>query len=129
MKLFMIIIFNITAITNSYAEDYNLHSSQPYFSCQRFNVEIKYNCSEGEMACEDVDYEGINKNTGARLKLKGRVMFDSHNNDFQGYIFDNGQYSYTLNPDYSKKEITNEIWMLNVFYKDKVVAHDKCLAK
>ena len=126
-KIMIIGILTMWSAT-CFSSNYELHPGQPDFRCNRFDIDLKYNCEEGEMACQDVDYDGINKNTGARLKLKGRVMFNSHSYDFQGYIFDNGQYSYTLNPDYSKEGNAHEIWVLNIFYKNKILSHDECLA-
>lgn len=125
MKKSMLIVFICMYSMNSFAKGYVLHSGRPGFEGQRFDIDLKYNCPEGEMTCEDVDYDGINKKTGARLHLKGRVMFNSHSYDFQGYIFDNGEYSYVLTPDNSKETDSGQVWNLNVFYKEKVIATDQ----
>jgi hypothetical protein len=118
-------IFILLFSMNCYANTYRLHPGLPDFEGQHFDIDLKFNCPEGEMTCDDVDYDGINKKTGARLRLKGRVMFNSHNYNFQGYIFDNGGYSYVLNPDYSKGNVSEEVWNLKVFYKNKVIATDQ----
>jgi hypothetical protein len=121
----ILLSFLIMGSMSCHAEGYKLHAGHPDFEGKRFDIDLKYNCPEGEMTCKDVDYDGINKKTGARLHLKGRVMFNSHSYDFQGYIFDNGDYSYVLNPDNSKETDSGQVWILNVFYKDKVIATDE----
>ncbi|WP_413530058.1 hypothetical protein [Rahnella inusitata] len=111
--------------SNSYADGYKLHPGTPTFQGKHFDIDIQEHCQEGEVTCPDVSYDSINKKTGARLHLKGRVMFNPNNYNFQGYIFDNGDYSYVLNPNHSKGTESVQIWNLNVFYKDKVIAFDE----
>lgn len=111
--------------SNSYADRYKLHPGTPTFQGKHFDIDIQEHCQEGEVTCPDVSYGSINKKTGARLHLKGRVMFNPNNYNFQGYIFDNGDYSYVLNPNHSKGTESVQIWNLNVFYKDKVIAFDE----
>ncbi len=125
MKKILIIIFAVLFSLSCFANNFRLHSGLPDFEGQHFDIDLKVNCPEGEMACDDVIYDAINKKTGARLHLKGRVMYNPHNYDFQGYVFDNGDYSYVLNPDYSKGTDSEQIWVLNVFYKHKVIAFDQ----
>jgi len=39
-----------------------------------FRVEIKVNCAEGNVSCDDVLYTGTNLRTGESLILRGRTM-------------------------------------------------------
>lgn len=125
MKINMIMEFMFMFSMNCYGSNYKLHPVTPTFQGKHFDIDIRERCQEGEVTCPDVSYDSINKKTGARLHLKGRVMFNPHNYNFQGYIFDNGDYSYVLSPDYSKSTAEERVWDLNVLYKDKIIAFDE----
>lgn len=63
-----------------------------------FWIKIISLCSEGEIACENIIYIGVNKNNGSYIVLKGKV-FLSKNGNFAGYIFQNGKYKYVITKD------------------------------
>lgn len=125
MKIVILFVSMFLISAPCFAEVYRLHPGPADFEGQRFDIDLKFHCPEGEVTCDDVDYDGINKKTGARLHLKGRVMSNPNSMNFQGYEFDNGKYSYTLTPDYAQSTGSQEIWILNVFYEDKPIATDQ----
>lgn len=125
MKKILIIIFTVFCSINCYASNFRLHSGLPDFEGQHFDIDLKFNCQEGEVACDNVSYDSINKKTGAKLHLKGRVLLSPDSNNFQGYEFDNGKYSYILTPDYTQSKDSLQLWTLNVFYEEKSIATDQ----
>lgn len=125
MKIAIIVVCVFLMSAPCFAKTYRLHPGPADFEGQRFDIDLKYNCQEGEVTCGDVDYDGINKKTGARLHLKGQVMSNPNSMNFQGYEFYNGKYSYTLTPDYAQSTGSQDIWILNVFYEDKPIATDQ----
>ncbi|MFU2315164.1 hypothetical protein [Rahnella sp. PCH160] len=84
MKKSMLIVLICMCSMSCFAQNYRLHSGLPDFEGQRFDIDLKDNCPEGEMDCDDVSYDGINKKTGARLHLKGRVITNYYSHDFRG---------------------------------------------
>lgn len=77
------------------------------------------------MACDDVSYDGINKKTGARLQLKGRVLTNYYSHDFRGFEFKNGDYIYTLRPDPGALNDISQVWNLNISLHDNIIATDQ----
>lgn len=66
-----------------------------------FRVTITNNCPEGEVACNNVTYHGVNVNTNASLQLQGRTVHTSCADGvtpcrFVGYEFSNGNYRYLV---------------------------------
>ncbi|RJT44328.1 hypothetical protein [Rahnella woolbedingensis] len=101
---------------DSHAEGYKLHPGIRTFQGQKFEIELKAHCPETRLACNDVSYEAINKKTGERLHLKGRVLTNYYSHDFRGFEFKNGNYIYTLRPDSGASNDVSQIWNLNVPY-------------
>lgn len=125
MKIVFMVVSLFLISAPCFAEIYRLHPGQADFEGQRFDIDLKYNCPEGEMACDDVDYDGINKKTGARLHLKGRVISNYYSHDFRGYEFKNGKYSYTLRPDSKASNDESEIWDLNISLNGEIISTDQ----
>ncbi|WP_413530059.1 hypothetical protein [Rahnella inusitata] len=125
MKISILIVVAFIFSINCFANTYRLHSGLPDFEGQHFDIDVKVNCSEGEMECDDVIYDGINKKTGARLHLKGRILTNYYSHDFRGFEFKNGNYIYTLRPDSGASNDVSQIWNLNVSLHDKIIATDQ----
>ncbi|QLK62995.1 hypothetical protein GE278_20555 [Enterobacteriaceae bacterium Kacie_13] len=125
MKKTMLIAFIFLCSMNCFAQDYRLHPGIPDFEGHHFDIDIKVNCPEGEIECDDVSYDGINKKTGARLHLKGRVITNYYSHDFRGFEFKNGNYIYTLRPHSAASNDETQIWNLNVSLHDKIIATDQ----
>lgn len=64
-----------------------------------FVVKIYSSCLEGELVCNKVKYESLNKSNGHSLILKGETINRSCNAascDLVGYQFENGAYKYIV---------------------------------
>lgn len=66
-----------------------------------FVIEVKVNCAEGSVTCDDVTYSGTSKKTGKSITLRGktkhRLCADGINFcGFEGYEFKNGKVSYQV---------------------------------
>lgn len=66
-----------------------------------FKITIERNCEEGNVSCDDVTYIGINKKTGASIKLKGKTLHRTCSDgitpcQFLGYIFENNNTKYYI---------------------------------
>lgn len=125
MKKILIIFFAVLFSLSCFANNFRLHSGLPDFEGKNFDIDLKVNCPEGEMACDDVSYDAINKKTGARLHLKGRVLTNYYSHDFRGFEFKNGDYIYTLRPDPDESNDKSQVWNLNVSFHDKIIATDQ----
>lgn len=124
MRLLLCISFSILFSASCLAQEYKLHHGVRTFQGDKFEVELNSSCSEDYLDCGNVSYDGINKETGARLQLKGRLIYNPVK-DRQWYEFKNGQYLYMLTPDYTPSSKSQEIWRLNVTHKDKYIASDE----
>ena len=66
-----------------------------------FKVEIKRNCPEGNVSCNNVSYKGTDLRTGKSLRLTGKTMNALCADGvtpcrFLGYQFQNGNYRYIV---------------------------------
>ncbi len=66
-----------------------------------FRVTITRNCPEGNVTCNNVTYQGVNVNTGAAIRLRGRTLNTTCADGvtpcrFIGYEFSNGNYRYLV---------------------------------
>lgn len=66
-----------------------------------FKVEIKVNCAEGNVTCDDVTYTGTSRRTGQSISLRGRTMHTLCADGvtpcrFLGYEFRNGNIRYLV---------------------------------
>jgi hypothetical protein len=66
-----------------------------------FKISIVRNCEEGNVSCDDVTYIGVNKKTGASIKLKGKTYHKNCSDGvtpcrFLGYVFENGNTKYYI---------------------------------
>jgi hypothetical protein len=83
-----------------------------------FRVTITNNCPEGEVACNNVNYHGVNVNTGASVQLLGRTLHTSCADGvtpcrFVGYEFSNGNYRYLVTEEGSLQVYQNGKLVLN----------------
>lgn len=68
---------------------------------QDFQVNVESRCAEGNVTCNNVQYFGINRHTGATLRLTGRTVNALCADgvtpcQFLGYQFRNGVFTYTI---------------------------------
>jgi hypothetical protein len=66
-----------------------------------FSVQIRVNCAEGNVVCDDVGYEGTNRRTGQSLVLRGKTLHSLCADGvtpcrFLGYEFRNGRFRYVV---------------------------------
>lgn len=66
-----------------------------------FVIDIKVNCEEGNVSCDDVSYTGTSRKTGKSIKLRGKTMHTLCADGvtpcrFLGYEFRNGKTSYKV---------------------------------
>lgn len=64
-------------------------------------VTIDVNCSEGNVSCNDVTYEGVSRKSGNSISLKGETWHSLCADGitpckFLGYIFKKGSYNYLV---------------------------------
>ncbi len=69
-----------------------------------YTIEIKPNCAEGHVTCDDVTYVGTNKATGKSITLRGKTIHSVCADGFapcgfQGYEFKNGATTYSVLED------------------------------
>lgn len=124
MRLLIIFTFISLVSANCYADGYKLHPGIRSFEGEKFEIELKAHCPETSVTCNDVSYEAINKKTGEKLHLKGRLL-SNPTKDRQWYEFENGKYLYQLTADYSPSTNLTEWWVLNVMYQGKYIASDE----
>ncbi len=109
-----------TAVASN-TQETNADSDELVILTKTYKISIDQNCQEGEVSCDNVTYHSLNKKNNKEITLKGKVINQKPSMDFAGYEFDNGDYAYTLTPDYSASDSQYEYWMLNVFKGNKVV--------
>lgn len=66
-----------------------------------FSVQIRVNCAEGNVVCDDVRYEGTNRRSGQSLVLQGKTLNSLCADGvtpcrFIGYEFRNGPFRYVV---------------------------------
>jgi hypothetical protein len=69
-----------------------------------FKISIESLCPEGEIACENVKYVGVDKRTGKSIALVGREVHAIGPDgvtpgQFWGYLFTNGKTTYFVGED------------------------------
>ncbi len=69
-----------------------------------YSVTIESKCAEGEVACDNVTYTGVNKKTGKSITLQGATWHTMCADgvtpcQFLGYRFENGDVVYTVSED------------------------------
>ncbi len=70
----------------------------------RYVVVIAEQCGEGDVACKDMVYTGVDRRTGAALTLHGKPMIHMCADGTTpcrhlGWTFDNGDITYTISDD------------------------------
>lgn len=83
-----------------------------------FKVEIKVNCAEGNVTCDDVTYVGTSKKTGKSIKLRGKTMHTTCADGvtpctFLGYELRNGKTYYQVLEDGTLQVIQNNKTLLS----------------
>ena len=83
-----------------------------------FKVEIKVNCAEGNVTCDDITYVGTSKKTGKSIKLRGKTMHTTCADGvtpcrFLGYEFRNGKTYYQVLDDGTLQVIQNNKTLLS----------------
>lgn len=124
MKLLICFLFSILLSASCLAQGFKHPPGFRTFQGAKFEIVLNSACSENDLNCDSVSYDGVNKKTGARLHLKGRLISDQ-SRERQWYDFKNGQYLYMLTPDYTPSNKPLEIWNLNVFHKGEYIASDE----
>ncbi|HEU6447169.1 MAG TPA: hypothetical protein VFV23_01870 [Verrucomicrobiae bacterium] len=69
-----------------------------------YKITIEIHCPEGETACENVQYVGVNKKTGNSITLIGKEIHATGSDGvtpshFLGYEFKNGKTTYFVSDD------------------------------
>jgi hypothetical protein len=69
-----------------------------------FNITVTSLCEEGNVSCDKITYVGVNRKTGASIKLKGRTHHTTCADGttpckFLGYVFNNGNIQYFVSED------------------------------
>lgn len=69
-----------------------------------FIIQIKVNCAEGNVTCDNVTYVGTSKKTGKSIRLRGKTKHSMCADGvtpchFQGYEFKNGTAYYRVLED------------------------------
>ena len=69
-----------------------------------FVIQIKVNCAEGDVTCDNVIYVGTSKKTGKSIRLRGKTKHSMCADgvtpcQFQGYEFKNGTAYYRVLED------------------------------
>ncbi len=80
---------------------------------ENFIIEIKNNCIEGVVVCDDITYIGTSKTSGNQIELTGRthhVMCADGITPcrFLGYMFENGNVTYFVDQAGAIKVTQNE---------------------
>lgn len=84
--------------------DAKLERGSHMLTTPSFVIEIKVNCVEGAVTCDNVSYVGTSKKTGKSIKLRGRTEHSMCSDgvtpcEFQGYEFNNGTTHYRVQKD------------------------------
>lgn len=119
MRLYIFIFAIFTCIANAAS----------ILETDRFLIKIESNCEEGNVACGDISYTGIRKSDGAKIHLKGKTLnkdCEKSTCDFYGYIFKNGNYTYTIHAR-SSASLTIEENGKVILYEDGVLSSDIAL--
>lgn len=66
-----------------------------------FSIQIRVNCADGNVVCDDVRYEGTNRRSGKSLVLQGKTLHSLCADGvtpcrFLGYEFGNGPFRYLV---------------------------------
>lgn len=73
---------------------------QGVFVTENYRITITRNCTEGYVSCDDIRYVGVNRHTGASIRLRGRTLhtrcIDGSPCRFLGYSFINQSYEYRV---------------------------------
>ena len=80
---------------------FNVNISAATLTTENYIVTIKVNCSEGNVTCNDVTYEGLSKKSGNSINLKGGTWHSLCADGitpcrFLGYKFKNGSFNYLV---------------------------------
>ncbi len=90
-------------------------TDKPFFESKNFKIYISEGqCAQYDVVCNDVTYHSVNKKNNNQLTLKGKTLNVGPSQDFRGYIFKNGAYTYTLSPSNSASNYDDSQWILTV---------------
>ncbi|AYH49652.1 hypothetical protein B6N31_19375 [Dickeya fangzhongdai] len=112
MKNIIISIIAVIISFNAFSKEENL----PFFEGKTYNIYLSYgNCSQNEIECSDITYHSVNKKNKSELNIKGKTLNIGPSKNFRGYIFKNGEYTYTLTPSPEADNYDDSIWFLDVY--------------
>jgi hypothetical protein len=85
---------------------------------KNYRVTITRNCAEGSVTCNNVRYTGVNRNTGASIRLRGATMHTLCADGrtpcrFEGYRFRNGSVEYMVSEGGTLRVFDNKRLLLN----------------
>lgn len=90
-------------------------SDKPFFEGKTFRIYISEGkCTQYDVVCNDVTYHSVNKKNNNQLTLKGKTLNVGPSQDFRGYIFKSGAYTYSLSPSNSDSNYDDSQWVLTV---------------
>lgn len=80
------------------------HASASTLTTRSFVIDIKVNCEEGNVTCDNVTYVGTSRKSGKRITLRGKTTHGMCADGvtpcrFLGYEFKNGKTSYRVSED------------------------------
>ncbi|MBO8135475.1 MULTISPECIES: hypothetical protein [Dickeya] len=112
MKNIIISIIAVIISFNAFSKEENL----PFFEGKTYNIYLSYgNCSQNDIECGDITYHSVNKKNKSELNIKGKTLNIGPSKNFRGYIFKNGEYTYTLTPSPEADNYDDSIWFLDVY--------------
>lgn len=112
-KIFIIFI-GLSVTTYSYA----LASKDDFFKSKNYKVYLDTSkCLDTDIKC-DVIYHSVNIQNQHKVTIQGTTFNIGPSQDFRGYIFYNGKYTYSLMPsdDVNAKD---DVWVLEVNIRKK----------
>lgn len=90
---------------------------------EHFIINIKVNCEEGNLDCNNVSYTGIRKKDQAKVSLTGKTINNPDTHDLQGYEFQKGDISYFVYKNICDLKSCHDV--LEVRKKDKLLLSEK----
>ena len=106
MKLLLALYLSVISFTTL--------SSQ--LETNNYNITVTVNCMEGNVTCDKVTYEGVNKNNGKSITLNGATWHtyseDGTPSRFLGYRFKSGNIDYLVSESGKLSVIRNKTEVL-----------------
>ncbi|MGV3344347.1 hypothetical protein ACGVWS_00905 [Enterobacteriaceae bacterium LUAb1] len=84
------------------------------FENEDYKIVMDIACSPCDISCKNITFKLRDKKRGDEINTVGRTLNVGINSNFRGYIFHQGNYTWSLTEPQNDDDIKNNIWHYSV---------------